>query len=371
MDIPEAIYRPSVLIVIDSHQERSALAAVLTPLYVVVSASTAREAWMYLGSRDLPDLILIDENPSEEAATQFCRQLKGRSETRDIPIIVLHEQAGTAIAPLTAALDINDYFFKPIEPASLLIRIAHQLRLKSAAAFIKDRRVFLEEEVDRHSKEINLLKEVAFLALASLAEIRDFETEEHARRTQHYVMALVDDLASDPKFANDLGLEERELLFNAAPLHDIGKIGIPDAVLLKAGPLASDERELMKTHTTLGRDAIQKAEDQLGISVPFLGVVKELTYSHHERWDGHGYPEGRMGDDIPLSARIMAVADVYDALVTRRSYKAPMPHDQVVAFIVGRRSIDFDPDITDAFVRLQARFLMMSKHFSDTDRSRT
>jgi len=148
-------------------------------------------------------------------------------------------------------------------------------------------------------------------------------------------------------------------------LHDIGKIGIPDAILLKAGPLSPDEREIMKTHTTLGRDAIQRAEDQLGVNLPFLGMIKELAYSHHERWDGHGYPEGRVGNDIPLSARLMAVADVYDALITRRVYKEPMSHDQVATFIVDRRSTDFDPDVIDAFVQQQATFLEISNRFSE------
>lgn len=363
MDLSQSIKRPSVLIVTASHHERFALSAALSPLYIVVSASTAQEAWMYLGSRDLPDLILFDEEPSGNTASDFYRQLKVRAETRDIPIIVLREQIRPTVAPSAIALDVNEYLLKPVKPAVLLIRIAYQLRLNSAATFIKRRRVFLEEEVELRSKEINILKEIVVLALASLAEIRDLETENHARRTQHYVMALADDLASIPKFANKLGMEARELLFNSAPLHDIGKIGIPDAVLLKAGPLTPNERELLKTHTTLGRDAIQRAEDQLGVDVPFLGVIKELTYSHHERWDGHGYPEGKRGEDIPLSARLMAVADVYDALITRRSYKPPMPHDEVVAFIADRRSIDFDPDITDAFVRLQGKFFTISNLF--------
>ena len=364
MDLPGALNRPSVLIVVESQLERMVLAGLLKPLYEVALASTTREAWACFSTHGLPDLILLDEDLPESSSPEFCKQLETLRETRAIPLIILREHRDGAAQSLTVAPGIDEYLFKPIDPTALHDRIAQQLRLRPARPTLKNSKVDLEREIDRRSKEIGILQDLAVRILASLTEIRHLETENHARRTQHYVMALANHLAPDPKFADRLDRETRDLLFNSVPLHDIGKIGIPDAILLKAGPLSPDEREIMKTHTTLGRDAIQRAEDQLGVNLPFLGMIKELAYSHHERWDGHGYPEGRAGHDIPLSARLMAVADVYDALITRRVYKEPMSHDQVAAFIVGRRSTDFDPDVIDAFVQQEAAFLEISNRFS-------
>ena len=158
-----------------------------------------------------------------------------------------------------------------------------------------------------------------------------------------------------------------QMLFKSAPLHDIGKVGIPDRILLKPGRLTPEEFEIMKTHTTLGRDAIEHAEIQLGMPVEFLSTAKEIALSHQEKWDGSGYPQGLAGEAIPLSARLMAVADVYDALISRRVYKNSVPHEQAVAIIQEGRGVHFDPDITDAFVELQETFRAIAARFADSD----
>ncbi len=365
MDLHDNRSRPCILIVAESPHERSTLSAILSPQYGVVTASTAQDARICLGGDDSFDLILLDSDFPKDEAVSLCAQLKVRSTTRGVPIIILQHQAHIRRGLQALHIGLDEYISKPIEPSILLSRVAHQLRLNSAAAFMKKGGSPPEQGSNRRSREINLLKEVIILSLASLAEIRDLATENHAHRTQLYVMALVGSLTAQSIFSDQLDAEARELLFNSVPLHDIGKIGIPDAILLKNGPLDPDEREIMNTHTTMGRDAIQKTEDQLGITVPFLRVAKELTYSHHERWDGHGYPEGKVGADIPLSARLMAVADVYDAMITPRTYKVPLPHEQVVAYIASKRSTDFDPDITDAFIRIQDQFLAISHLFSE------
>ena len=159
------------------------------------------------------------------------------------------------------------------------------------------------------------------------------------------------------------------MLFKSAPLHDIGKVGIPDRILLKPGQLTPDEFEIMKTHTTLGRDAIEHAEQTLGTRVDFLRVAKEIAMSHQEKWDGTGYPEALAGDDIPMSARLMAVADVYDALISERVYKPAMPHDRAVAVIFQGRGAHFDPDMVDAFIEIQSEFQSIAQRYSDTDSS--
>jgi putative two-component system response regulator len=156
------------------------------------------------------------------------------------------------------------------------------------------------------------------------------------------------------------------LLYKSAPLHDIGKVGVPDRILLKPGKLNADEFEIMKTHTTLGRDAILNAEKEMGVQVEFLTFAKEIAYSHQEKWDGSGYPQGLRGTQIPISARLMAVADVYDALISRRVYKEPMPHEQAVAIIEQTRGKHFDPDVVDAFLEIQDAFNAIAIAFSDT-----
>jgi len=211
------------------------------------------------------------------------------------------------------------------------------------------------------------LQDVTIHTMASLAETRDSETGNHIRRTAHYVKTLAEKLRTNPRFSDFLTDKNIELLFKSAPLHDIGKVGIPDRILLKPGRFEGNEFEIMKTHTTLGRDAIRQAERELGLEVDFLKFAKEIAYGHQEKWDGSGYPEGLSGDNIPISARLMAVADVYDALISRRVYKAGMSHEAAVAIIIEGRGQHFDPDMVDAFLELQQEFIDIAKRYADSD----
>lgn len=203
--------------------------------------------------------------------------------------------------------------------------------------------------------------------MASLAETRDSETGNHIRRTQFYVKALAEKLCDHPRFSYFLTDVNINMLFKSAPLHDIGKIGIPDRILLKPGRFEPHEMEIMKTHTTLGRDAIVHAETALGTNVDFLSFAKSIAFSHQEKWDGSGYPQGLAGDDIPIPARLMAVADVYDALISRRVYKDGMSHEEAVQIMLDGRGSHFDADMFDAFVDIQEEFRAIAKRFSDSD----
>jgi len=178
---------------------------------------------------------------------------------------------------------------------------------------------------------------------------------------------LAEKLRPNPRFTAFLTDQNINTLFKSAPLHDIGKVGIPDCILLKPGRFEPHEMEIMKTHTTLGRDAIQQAENALGIEVEFLTVAKEIAFCHQEKWNGSGYPSGLSGDDIPISARLMAVADVYDALVSRRVYKEGMPHEKAVQIIIDGKGSHFDPDMVDAFIEIQGEFLAIAQRYADTD----
>jgi putative two-component system response regulator len=205
------------------------------------------------------------------------------------------------------------------------------------------------------------------LALASLAETRDNETGNHILRTQFYVRALATQLRAHPRFRQFLDDATIELLFRSAPLHDIGKVGIPDRILLKPGRLSVVEFEIMKTHTTLGYEALDRAQSRVGKDAPFLQLAKEIALSHQEKWDGSGYPQGLAGDAIPVSARLMAVADVYDALISRRVYKQPFPHEQAVAIMREGRATHFDPDMLDAFLAIEAHCHEIARRYADDE----
>jgi response regulator RpfG family c-di-GMP phosphodiesterase len=237
--------------------------------------------------------------------------------------------------------------------------------LKAAKDLLENQNELLEIEVERRTRKILDTQDVTIEILASLAETRDSETGNHIRRTQYYVRALARKLQFHPAFATYLGEHQIDILFKYAPLHDIGKVGIPDHILLKPGRLDPDEFEIMKTHTALGHSAIENAEKRLGTKVEFLACAKEIALNHHEKWDGSGYPNGLVGNAIPISARLMAVADVYDALTSRRVYKDAMPHDQAIAIIVEGRGKHFDPHVVDAFAGIVGEFNAIAHRYSD------
>jgi putative two-component system response regulator len=193
------------------------------------------------------------------------------------------------------------------------------------------------------------------------------DTGNHIRRTQNYVKALAERLKHHPRFAAHLDARAIAMLFKSAPLHDIGKVGIPDRILLKPAKLTVAEFEIMKTHTTIGYDAIVQAEQALGGPIEYLRTAKEIALSHQEKWDGSGYPQGLSGDDIPLAARLMAVADVYDALISTRVYKSGLPHDRAVQVIFQGRGAHFDPDMVDAFIEIQDEFAAIAARFVDNE----
>jgi len=238
---------------------------------------------------------------------------------------------------------------------------------RAAREFLQDKNTFLESEVARRMRQLALIQDVTIMAMASLAETRDNETGNHIRRTQNYVRALAQKLRDHPRFRAQLDDDTIELLYKSAPLHDIGKVGIPDAILLKPGKLTPEEFEVMKTHTTLGRDAILAAERLINAPSTFLRLAREIAHFHQEKWDGSGYPEGLAGEAIPVSARLMAVADVYDALIARRVYKPPFPHDEAVQIIRAGRDQHFDPDMVDAFVAVQVEFKAIAERYADSE----
>jgi putative two-component system response regulator len=367
MDALNFVEKATLLVVDDTPDNLALMSSLLKDDYKVKVASSGEKALKIAAGETPPDLILLDIVMPGLDGYEVCRQLKADPRTRNIPVIFLTARAQEEDEKRGLEMGAVDYITKPISPPIVLARVQTHLTLQATADFLRDKNDFLEQEVARRTREVMAIQDVTILSMASLAETRDSETGNHIRRTQFYVEALAKKLLNHPRFELHLNDHVIATLFKSAPLHDIGKVGIPDRILLKPGRFMPDEFEIMKTHTTLGREAIEHAEQALGTSVEFLVTAKEIAYSHQEKWDGSGYPQGLAGEAIPMSARLMAVADVYDALISRRVYKDGMSHDDAVAIIADGRGVHFDPDIVDAFLAIQDEFRAIATRFSDTD----
>jgi putative two-component system response regulator len=360
--------KPTVLVVDDTPDNLTLMSGLLKDKYKVKIANNGERALKVAMTGTPPDIILLDIMMPVMDGYETCRHLKENSETRDIPVIFLTAKAEVEDEMKGFELGAVDYITKPISPPIVMARVHTQLQLKRVRDYLKDQNAFLEAEVQQRTREVVAVQEVTILAMASLAETRDNDTGNHIRRTQFYVKALADKLRTHDRFRHLLDDDKTiDLLFKSAPLHDIGKVGIPDQILLKPGRFTPEEFEIMKTHTALGRDAIIAAERRLGLELPFLAYAKEIAYSHQEKWDGTGYPEGLSGDDIPISGRLMAVADVYDALICRRVYKEGMPHEKAVGIICEGSGTHFDPDIVAAFTEIAGDFIEIAKRYEDEE----
>lgn len=361
------VAKPTVLVVDDAPDNLALMSGLLKDHYKVKVANGGETALKIAQSGSPPDLILLDILMPGMTGYEVCERLTADPATRDIPIIFLTAKAEVEDERAGLEMGAVDYITKPVSPPIVLARVKNHLALKAHADFLRSKSEFLETEVARRTREVAAIQDVTIFTMASMAETRDSETGNHIRRTQFYIKVLAERLCQHPRFAATLSPVYINLLFKSAPLHDIGKVGIPDRILLKPGRLTPEEFEIMKTHTTLGRDAIQAAEDRLGMRVEFLTLAKEIAYGHQEKWDGSGYPEGSAGDAIPVSARLMAVADVYDALISRRVYKEPFPHAKAVEVMAEGKGKHFDPDILDAFLDLQDEFRAIAARHADSD----
>lgn len=357
--------RKTILVVDDTPENIALISAILKSQYKLKVANSGGRAITLMQEGTPPDLILLDVMMPDIDGYEVCTTLKNMKEVCDVPIIFLTALSDQQDEERGLRLGAVDYITKPINPAILLARIQTHLQLKVATDALKDQNHYLEREVERRTIELRAIQDVTIFTLASLAETRDNETGGHIRRTQYYLNTVACQLRTHPRFAEYLAGAAIDLMVKSAPLHDIGKVGIPDSILLKPGKLTPEEFDVMKTHTTLGRDAIVNAERQLGIPVDFLKFAKEIAYSHQEKWDGSGYPEGLRDEEIPLSGRMMAIADVYDALISKRVYKDPMSHEDACEIILKGRGSHFDPDVVDAFLMVADRCREIAAQYAD------
>jgi putative two-component system response regulator len=355
--------KKTILIVDDQPAILASMTKVLTPTYQVRVANSGNRALTVATKAPYPDLILLDVIMPDMDGYSVLSHLKENKITQDIPVIFVTAMESDEDEEKGLSLGAVDYIMKPIRPAIMMARIKTQLTLKQAKDFLLDKNDYLEAEVARRMKENQIIQNVSIRALAHLAETRDPETGDHILRTQYYVKLLAQHLQKHPRFSNILNNHFIENLSKSAPLHDIGKVGIPDNILLKPGKLTPDEFIIMKTHAEIGAKAIENAEKDVKHSVEFLKLAKDIAHWHHEKWDGSGYPDGLAGDDIPISARFMAIADVFDALISQRVYKPAFSFDKAREIIAAGRNYHFDPDITDIFLANYDKFIAIAQKY--------
>jgi len=356
----------SILAVDDVPENLRVVSSLLKDDYKVRVATSGSQALELAEKDPRPSLVLLDIMMPEMDGYEVCRRLKANPLTAQIPVIFLTAVTDATDEAFGFSLGAVDYITKPISPAILEARVKTHLTLQEARNLLKRENEYLEQEVAKRTRQVQHVQDATIIAMASLAETRDNETGNHILRTQRYVRLLAEMLAQQADYASVLTPETIELLFKSAPLHDIGKVGIPDQILLKPGKLTDEEFEIMKTHTTLGLDAIKRAEAHLdGEESGFLKIAGEVALSHQEKWDGSGYPQGLSGEAIPLSARLMAIADVYDALISARVYKAAFSHEKAVEIIREGRGRHFDPTITDVFLQVEKEFQAIASDFKD------
>ena len=352
----------TILLVDDNTVNLQVLREALDGLgYKLLVAKNGKSA-LSIVEKALPDLILLDIMMPEMDGYEVCRRLKKDAKTRHIPVIFITAMTAEGEEAKGLAVGAVDYITKPINPELVQARVRNHIELKRH----RDR---LEELVRERTHQLETTQAIMIEGLATLAECRDPETGGHIKRTQNYVKAMAMHLRDHPRFREELSDEAIELLYLSAPLHDIGKVGVRDHILLKHGNLTDEEFEEMKRHTVVGHDTLRIIERKLGKS-SFLSYAREIAHTHQEKWDGSGYPLGLKGAEIPLSGRLMALADVYDALISKRVYKPPMTHEEAEAIIVKGKGSHFDPDLVEAFLEIESTFRNIALAYADFDEER-
>jgi putative two-component system response regulator len=346
---------PTVMVVDDMDINVDILENILEEDYLLMTARNGVEALEKLRSAEvLPKIILLDVFMPEMNGYEMLEAMKSDDALKRIPVIFIttsdNESEGLAAGAV-------DFINKPFNGEIVKLRVKNQLELKNYSDS-------LEEMVIEKTNEATATLDNTLQAIANIIEYRNLESGSHVKRTQFFCKTLVDYLLeSESDYAEELRGMQPEIITKSMALHDVGKIGIPDKILLKPGKLDPEEYDIMKTHTVVGKNIIEEmmnaVKDKDSI---YLRHCRSIAFSHHERFDGKGYPQGISGYDIPLAARIAALSDVYDALVCARVYKAAMPYDDAIKIITEGRGTQFDPLLTDAVVQIKDRFEEISRN---------
>ena len=363
---PEETSGRATLLVVDDHPGNlTNLIEMLDRDYALRIAKSGREALEVAVSSAPPDLILLDIMMPEMDGFDVLDALQRNQRTRGIPVIFVTAKDQTQDEELGFERGAVDYVTKPVRPGILRARIRNQIELKRARDALASHNQQLQSEVARRREEVRLIQSMSVDALTELAKIRDNETGNHIQRTQEYVRVLATRLLKHPRHEHDLDMQKVDMIAKSAPLHDIGKVGIPDSILLKPGKLTPDEWEIMKTHAALGAEALEMAERRSAEPSPYLHFAKQIARHHHEKWDGTGYPDRLSGEAIPLAARLMAVADVFDALISKRVYKPSWSYRDSMDSILAGSHTHFDPVVVEAFEATFDQCVAIAEQFAD------
>ncbi len=313
---------------------------------------------------EMPDLILLDISMPEMDGFEVCSRIKQIPGAENVPVIFV--SANTHLDSKIKAFELGgvDYIVKPYDVREIKSRIKTQLEIKFSRELLSNENHNLDKLVRMKTDEVIQMRSAIIQTLASLAETRDDDTGHHILRTQHYVRVMLAQMQRHQVYLDHLSEDRIENIILATPLHDIGKIGIPDAILLKPDKLTPEEFEIMKQHTLMGQKAMSIAEQTTHHS-SFFSIAKEITGCHHEKWSGEGYPYGLKGEDIPLSARLVAIADVYDALISKRVYKEAMSHSDAVKIIIKGEGSHFDPTLIEVFLSCMDEFHQIALKYKD------
>ncbi|MDP4159579.1 MAG: response regulator [Bacillota bacterium] len=354
----------TIMIVDDTEMNIDILVEALQEDYELIIAINGLEA-IELLQEQKPDLILLDIMMPEMDGYEVLKAIKKTPDLVDIPVILLSAITDRDSKTMGFSLGAVDYVTKPFEMVEVKARVRTQLKFQEARLLLENQNLFLEEKVKERTKLLERTNSAAIYCLAAVAETRDPETGEHIKRTQEYIRELALELQGEDEYKEVLTKEYIELLYQSAPLHDIGKVGVRDSILLKPGRLTEEEFEEMKKHTIYGGESLMVGIKELGED-SFLTLAKEIALTHHEKWDGTGYPRGLSKAEIPISGRLMALSDVYDALICKRVYKNAMSHDEAKTIILEGRGTHFDPDIVDAFIKREANFIKIMGRFRNS-----
>jgi putative two-component system response regulator len=331
--------------------------------YHVATFPRARLA-LEAARRNPPDLIVLDVNMPDMNGFEACKYIKSDGSLREIPVVFISALSSAEDKVNAFALGGIDYITKPFLSEEVFARLETHLRLRRLQSQMQQHNLDLEERVHEQVLEISEAQLATINALSRIAESRDEDTGKHIERTQGFCRMLAEHLVSAGQFTDIIDASFIDNIFHAAPLHDIGKVGIPDNILLKPGKLTAEEFELMKRHASIGANTLSSVYEQYPKNA-FLSMGIDISRHHHEKWDGSGYPDGLAGDDIPLSARIMALADVYDALRARRPYKTPFDHKRTFDIITEGAGTHFDPRVVEAFVDIEHDFAHLHQRLND------
>lgn len=336
--------RQTVLIADDVPENIELLAAILEDSYDIKVAANGEKVLKIVYSDAPPDLILLDVMMPGLSGHEVCRRLKANPDRRKIPVIFVTAMSTVDDEKLGLEIGAVDYITKPISPPIVRARVATHLALY-------DQSRELERMVDQRTRELLLSRQQIIRRLGRAAEFKDNETGNHVIRMAHYSQLIAE--------AAGLGPVSQEILLQTAPMHDIGKIGIPDSILLKPGKLNAEEWVLMKKHPVMGADIVGNHDDDL------LKTARTIALTHHERWDGTGYPRGIKGKDIPLVGRIVAIADVFDALVSVRPYKPAFSTEEAMGYMTSQAGHHFDPKLIPAFEAVLPQILRIKETYAD------